>query len=185
MEQLISSTLDYVDGEGRPMTTERLDLGSLLQTLVDECHDRGADVALTSQQSMTIKGDLIRLRRLFTNLIENGLKFGRYVQVNYRQEGEDVVVDVVDDGPGMAGEDLPHAFDPFFRAERSRNPSTGGIGLGLAIAYSAARVHGGTIVLQNLEGGGFRARVQLPTSGPLLPDCRQGEQYNDAVLPVM
>src|SRR3546814_14521095 len=74
MEQLISSTLDYVDGEGRPMTTERLDLGSLLQTLVDECHDRGADVALTSQQSMTIKGDLIRLRRLFTNLIENGLK---------------------------------------------------------------------------------------------------------------
>src|SRR3546814_13759320 len=98
MEQLISSTLDYVDGEGRPMTTERLDLGSLLQTLVDECHDRGADVALTSQQSMTIKGDLLRLRRLFTNLIENGLKFGRCVKVTYRPEGEDVVVDVVDDG---------------------------------------------------------------------------------------
>jgi two-component system, OmpR family, sensor kinase len=168
MEQLISSTLDYVDGEGRPMMAEPLDLGSLLQTLTDDCRDRGAEVSLATHDRMTITGDLIRLRRLFMNLIENGLKFGQHVAVAYRQDGDDAVIDIVDDGAGMSGEDIKRAFDPFFRGERSRNRSTGGIGLGLAIAESAARVHGGTIELRNLEGG-FRARVRLPINEPVLP----------------
>jgi two-component system OmpR family sensor kinase len=163
MEQLISSTLDYVDGEGRPMVTEPVDVGSLLQTLTDDYRDRGEEVHLAGHEQITIGGDLTRLRRLFTNIIENALKFGNYVDVAYHPDGEHVVIDIVDDGPGMAGEDLTRAFDPFFRGERSRNRNTGGIGLGLAIAESAARAHGGTIELRNLEGG-FHARVRLPTN---------------------
>jgi two-component system, OmpR family, sensor kinase len=179
MEQLISSTLDYVDGEGRPMMAEPLDLGSLLLTLTDECRDRGAEVELTARERMTLRGDLIRLRRLFTNLIENGLKFGQRVEVAYRRDGDDAVIDIIDDGPGMASEDLPRAFDPFFRGEPSRNRSTGGIGLGLAIAEAAARAHGGTIVLRNLEGG-FGARVRLPINGPAQPDAAPHEDLAEA-----
>jgi len=169
MEQLINSTLDYVDGEGRPMMAEPLDLGSLLQTLTDNCRDRGAKVSLANQERMTLTGDPIRLRRLFMNLIENGLKFGEHVAVSYVRAADSVVIDMLDNGPGMAREDIARAFDPFFRGERSRNRSTGGIGLGLAIAESAARAHGGTIELQNLDGG-FRARVRLPINGQVLPD---------------
>ncbi|WP_264442520.1 sensor histidine kinase [Novosphingobium sp. JCM 18896] len=161
MEQLIGSTLDYVDGEGRPLIAEPLDLGSLLQTLADDCRDRGANVAFVPTQKLTVRGDIIRLRRLFGNLMENALKFGSRVDLTYDRDGDAVVVDFVDDGPGMAEEDLPRAFDPFFRGERSRNRSTGGIGLGLAIAESAARAHEGSIELSNVPGG-FRARVRLP-----------------------
>lgn len=161
MEQLIGSTLDYVDGEGRPLIAEPLDLGSLLQTLADDYRDRGANVVFTPARKITVRGDIIRLRRLFTNLIENAIKFGDRVELAYDSEGEEVIVDFVDDGPGMAEEDLPRAFDPFFRGERSRNRSTGGIGLGLAIAESAARAHEGAIELCNVPGG-FRARVRLP-----------------------
>lgn len=161
MEQLIASTLDYVDGQGRPQAAEPLDLGSLLQTLTDEWIDRGAEVAFAPSGRVTIAGDMVPLRRLFTNLLENALKFGNRVEVAYRREGDGVVVDFRDDGPGMAEEDIPRAFDPFFRGERSRNRSTGGIGLGLAIAEAAARAHGGEIDLRNVPGG-FRARVRLP-----------------------
>lgn len=165
MEQLIRSTLSYVDGEGRAMEAEPLDLASLLQTLADGWSDRGVPVALAEGARLTVRGDLVRLRGLFTNLVENGLKFGDRVDLSYRREGDEAVVDVVDDGPGMPEEDLPHAFDPFFRGERSRNRSTGGTGLGLAIADSAARAHGGGITLANLPDG-FRARVRLPCAGP-------------------
>lgn len=182
MEQLISSTLDYVDGEGRPIVTEPIDLSSLLQTLTDECRDRGAAVVLSSHDKMTVTGDLIRLRRLFVNLIENGLKFGEHVEVRCRRNGDIAVIDVVDDGPGMPDEDIPRAVDPFFRSERSRNRSTGGIGLGLAIADSAVRAHGGTIELKNLNDG-FRARVRLPlnvamSNGPAT-GLVAGEQFVD------
>lgn len=161
MEQLISSTLDYVDGEGRPMKAEHFDLGSLLQTLVDESRDCGAKIHLATDDRLTVQGDLIRIRRLFTNLIENALKFGERATVAYRKAGDMAVIDVIDDGPGMDPEDLPLAFEPFFRGDRSRNRSTGGIGLGLAIASSAARIHGGSIELENLPSG-FRAQVRMP-----------------------
>ncbi|MEO6717709.1 MAG: HAMP domain-containing sensor histidine kinase [Novosphingobium sp.] len=165
MEELISSTLDYVDSEGRPMVTEPIDLGSLVQSLTDEYRDRSYNVSLDSHEKIVLAGDLIRLRRLFANLIENGLKFGKRVEVSYRQDNQDAVIDIVDDGPGMTSEDLSRAFEPFFRSERSRNRSTGGIGLGLSIAGSAAHAHGGTIELTNLERG-FRARVRMPVEGP-------------------
>ncbi|RYG88502.1 ATP-binding protein [bacterium] len=142
-------------------------MGSLLQTLADDCRDGGANVAFTAARKITVRGDIVRLRRLFTNLLENAIKFGNRVALAYDRDGEDVVVDFVDDGPGMAEEDLPRAFDPFFRGERSRNRSTGGIGLGLAIAESAARAHDGTIELRNVPGG-FRARVRLPMGAPIV-----------------
>lgn len=168
MEQLIGSTLDYVEGEGRVMDAEPLDLGSLLQTLVDDWRDRGADVTLLTSRRLILRGDVVRLRRLLTNLVENGLKFGRRVRVDYWQDGDSVTIDVVDEGPGMAEADLPRAFDPFFRGERSRNRSTGGIGIGLAIADSAARAHDGAIELSNLDAG-FRARVRLPLDRAAAP----------------
>ncbi|MCX7283556.1 MAG: HAMP domain-containing sensor histidine kinase [Novosphingobium sp.] len=161
MERLISSTLDYVDGEGGTVKVEPLDLASLLQTITDTYCDRGAAVAFQGRDGVTVCGDLVRLERLFRNLVENGLKYGGNVTLNWRRENDQAIVDVIDNGPGMPEADLPQAFDPFFRGERSRNRSTGGIGLGLAIAQTAARAHGGTITLENLTDG-FRARVALP-----------------------
>ncbi len=72
------------------------------------------------------------------------------------------LVEVEDDGPGLPDADLEAVFEPFRRAEPSRNRDTGGIGLGLTAARSIARAHGGDITLANRLGGGLKAQVSLP-----------------------
>ncbi len=75
-------------------------------------------------------------------------------------------VEIRDDGPGMPPADLERAFEPFFRAEPSRNRDTGGIGLGLSIARSIAVAHAGTLTIENTPQGGLLARVVLPHGLP-------------------
>ena len=76
----------------------------------------------------------------------------------------EITVTVEDDGPGIAQADLERVFEPFVRLEGSRSRETGGIGLGLAIARSVVRAHGGDIALANRPEGGLRATVRLPVA---------------------
>ena len=78
------------------------------------------------------------------------------------RRGETVEITIDDDGPGIPEDKREDAFRPFFRIEDSRNPETGGVGLGLTIARDVIRGHGGDIVLGDSPAGGLRARVVLP-----------------------
>ena len=78
------------------------------------------------------------------------------------RDGDAVVVDIEDSGPGIPAGELETMFEPFRRAEPSRSRDTGGIGLGLTLARSIARAHGGEITLDNRTEGGLLARVRLP-----------------------
>ena len=73
-----------------------------------------------------------------------------------------IVVIVEDRGPGIPRSERDKVFEPFYRIEGSRNPDTGGVGLGLAVARSIAREHGGDITLAAPIGGGLSARLELP-----------------------
>jgi signal transduction histidine kinase len=79
----------------------------------------------------------------------------------------EVTFTVEDHGAGIAPEDLPHVFTPFFRADRSRSRNTGGFGLGLSLARSIAEAHGGRLELASEAGRGTRATLVLPRSGPV------------------
>ena len=72
------------------------------------------------------------------------------------------IVSVADTGPGVAIQDLPHLFDPFYRSDESRNPETGGVGLGLTIARRIMRAHGGDLTAENRPGGGALFSAWLP-----------------------
>ncbi|MBU2419802.1 MAG: two-component sensor histidine kinase, partial [Alphaproteobacteria bacterium] len=72
------------------------------------------------------------------------------------------VIEVADDGPGLAADELEAVFEPFHRGERSRNRETGGAGLGLTVARQAARAQGGDVVLIPRDGGGLTTRLDLP-----------------------
>lgn len=165
MEQLISTTLDFVDNESRPRLMEPLDLGLLVEGLVDDFADMGHAVTIADVVPITIDGDMILLRRLFTNLIDNAVKYGDAAHVTVRTEGMMAVVEVADNGPGMSQDHLARAFEPFFRGEPSRNRRTGGVGLGLSIVQSAAQAHGGHVILASQAKGGLRASVYLPLPG--------------------
>jgi two-component system OmpR family sensor kinase len=165
MEKLIGTTLDFVDNESRPRVMEPLDLGLLVEGLVDDFADMGQDVAMDEAQSIIIDGDMILLKRLFTNLIDNAVKYGGSAQLSVRHDATQAIVEVSDRGPGIAEPHLARAFEPFYRGEPSRNRRTGGVGLGLSIVQSAAHAHGGLATLEARPGGGTIARVLLPLPG--------------------
>ena len=103
------------------------------------------------------------LRRVMTNLIDNGLKFGTTVTITLtRDVGGDVTLHVLDEGPGIPEASLQAVLQPFYRLEDSRNRDTGGTGLGLAIVKHIAQVHDAPVELDSVEGQGTTITVHFP-----------------------
>jgi signal transduction histidine kinase len=165
MERMIQATLDFVHNDVRRQPPEPLDLALLVEGVVDDAADLGADVTLVKADAAIVEGDPLMLRRLFANLVSNALHYGKGARVSVIREDGRAVVEVADDGPGLSAFDIARVFEPFYRAEGSRNRATGGIGLGLAIVKAAAEAHGGEVSLHNRAEGGLAARVWLPVVG--------------------
>jgi signal transduction histidine kinase len=95
-------------------------------------------------------------------LLDNALKFGREVEVEIGRHANDIIVSVLDRGPGIPPDMLYSVLQPFVRLEESRSRDTGGSGLGLAIAQQLAATLNGTLTLSNRPGGGLHAQLRLP-----------------------
>ena len=162
MEAMISGTLAFVRDASQPSIRTRLELSSLLESLADELSETGHDVVVERAERIVIDGDLLGLRRLFNNLLDNAVKFGARARVRVFVDQNSALVEIDDDGCGLPPAELEQVFEPFYRHEASRSRETGGIGLGLAVARSVARAHGGDAALENRAGGGMTARVRLP-----------------------
>jgi signal transduction histidine kinase len=102
------------------------------------------------------------LRRVVSNLVDNALKYAGRAEVKLTAEPHEVVVAVEDPGPGIPRSQREKVFEPFYRGDGARNPDAGGVGLGLSVARSIAREHGGDVVLAGRKGGGLSARLELP-----------------------
>lgn len=115
-----------------------------------------------------IEGDSTLLVRLFDNLINNGIKYGKegkLMVVNARAAADSIVIEVINYGKVISKQDLARIFEKFYRGDASRNSQTGGTGLGLAIAMNIVKLHGGTIDAQSsIDGTIFR--VELPRKQP-------------------
>jgi signal transduction histidine kinase len=113
-----------------------------------------------------VHADAVLFRRVLDNLLDNAAKYSSEsngpVELAATCSGARLVFEVRDDGVGIAPDDLPRVFEPFFRADRSRTRTTGGYGLGLALARRIVLAHSGTLELAPRIGGGTVARVELP-----------------------
>jgi two-component system sensor histidine kinase BaeS len=110
-------------------------------------------------------GAAVLLRRALDNLIDNAVKCSpedAEIELEASREGDGVVIAVSDRGIGVAPEDLPFLFEPFFRGERSRSRETSGSGLGLALVRRIAIAHGGSVSAELRPEGGMRFRLFLP-----------------------
>jgi two-component system sensor histidine kinase BaeS len=97
--------------------------------------------------------------------VANAVRFtppGGEVTVIGRRDGDHIVLEVTDTGAGIAPDDVPHVFERFWRADKSRSRSTGGSGLGLAITRHLVEAHGGTASVESAEGRGSTFRLRLP-----------------------
>jgi two-component system, OmpR family, sensor kinase len=95
--------------------------------------------------------------------VDNALKYGLEARTNARRTESAAVVEIADRGPGLSPDELGRVFQPFYRTDASRNLDNGGVGLGLPIARSTARAHGGDVELMS-DAGGATAIVTLPAA---------------------
>jgi signal transduction histidine kinase len=120
------------------------------------------DVTYSGPPSLLYPCRSVSLKRAVRNLVENAVIYGTRARVALEQASTEICVMIDDDGPGIPEADFERVFAPFVRLEDSRSPETGGIGLGMAIARSIVRGHGGDITLANRDGGGLCATIHLP-----------------------
>ncbi|HUF71834.1 MAG TPA: ATP-binding protein [Gammaproteobacteria bacterium] len=163
MESMITTVLDFSKGAFSEEQQRHVDLGALLESLCDDLSDTGAPIQFTPTPSQILYScRRVALKRAFSNLIDNAIKYGQVARVAIEEQDKEIVVSIDDDGPGIAPENLAHIFTPFFRIEGSRSRRSGGVGLGLSIAQAIVEGHGGRISIENRTEGGARVRVALP-----------------------
>ncbi len=157
--------------EARQLHFDRqlIDLGELAQRLV-ELFEPEADekqMSLTTQIEANLPAVLVdpqRIGQVIGNLLGNALRYipsGSQITISVERAEEGVALSVSDNGQGIAENDLPHLFERFWRGEKSRARSSGGAGLGLAIAKQLIEAQGGRIEAQNNALGGLRVRFVL------------------------
>ncbi|RYE02996.1 MAG: HAMP domain-containing protein [Sphingomonadales bacterium] len=162
MRAMLGAALRFTRDDRAQAPYDRLDLGSLIESLADDLAAAGTAVTSEPGPRVVLSGDSAALRRLFANLIENAVRYGERATLAWREDGGWAEVTVDDAGPGFDPAKTESLFAPFVRGETSRNRATGGTGLGLAIVRSIAEAHGGQVSLETRTEGGGRVRVKLP-----------------------
>ena len=170
LEHLVDELLLLARLEGtaadQPMPDVRLDevLADLSESFGPRATQAGGRL-LCSPAPILVRGDRDQLHRLFSNLLDNALRYGPRggtVECTVQAQGRQAVVQVKDEGGGIPPEAIPRLFERFFRVDGSRSASTGGAGLGLAIAREIVLRHGGTIGVASDPSAGTRVTVTLP-----------------------
>ena len=161
MEHMVHGYLDFVRGEGTEASVET-DISLLIEDLAADLRREGTPLTVTPPPEFVMPVRPNALRRCLGNLIGNARRHASHVWLTgiVVADGIDILVD--DDGPGIPPANRARVFRPFVRLDASRNPLTGGVGLGLTIARDVARSHGGDVRLETSPQGGLRARVHLP-----------------------
>lgn len=129
---------------------------------------RGVELEHEAGEAARVEADADKLKQILINLVDNAVKFsppGTRVRVKARGDTAGLRIDVDDEGPGIAAEDLPHVFDRFYRGRNAE--AAAGSGLGLAIAKNLARLHGGDIGLQSKPGCGSTFTLNLPATAAI------------------
>lgn len=174
MNRLIGDLLDVarIEEGGLPLTLREVDAPSILERALRLAVPRAArqGVTLTSDWSRplpTVRADEHRIHQVLANLVTNALRYtgeGGTVEVGAAPSPNGVEIWVRDSGSGIAPEDLPHLWNPFWQPERDRKARAEGAGLGLAIVKGIVEAHGGEVRAESTLGEGSRFSFTLPAS---------------------
>jgi two-component system, OmpR family, sensor kinase len=130
-----------------------------------EATSQSVMLCYTGEEGHFITGDASRLRQVLDNLLDNALRYAppnTKIEIELRQENNQIILSVTDHGKGISPEDIPHIFDRFWRKDASRSRAEGGLGLGLTITRSLVEDQGGAIQVESILGQGTTFKVSLP-----------------------
>ncbi|MFM5950918.1 MAG: sensor histidine kinase [Novosphingobium sp.] len=153
---------------GRPSDPlEQTELNALVGQIAEEFEDMGEAVSFEPAERLVLPLRATWVRRAIRNLVVNALRYGETARIAIDRTGNEVLIRIDDDGPGIPEDRIEAMLQPFTRGEPSRNSETGGAGLGLTLARAIAEQHGGGLTLANRRGGdgavaGLTATLALP-----------------------
>lgn len=162
METMIAGYLAFAKGDAEERHSA-VDIGLITEKLIEKLQRQSLDIDVVNIEM----GHILRLRqnaieRAIANLVTNACKYGDKAWVSLYKTDDMIEIIIDDNGPGIKPDYHNEVFKPFYRIEDSRNPVTGGVGLGLAVAQDIVHSHGGEIQLNNSNHGGLQATIQLP-----------------------
>jgi len=162
MNAMIDSTLAFARDDSRQEPRRLVDIGVLVGDICEDVADTGGKVSCADSRGVDVPCRPTQIRRAVANLIDNAVKYGAAARVRIERDGERILIVVDDDGPGIPADEQERVFAPFYRLEAARDPAKAGVGLGLSVARTVAREHGGDVGLRNRSGGGLSAVIELP-----------------------
>jgi signal transduction histidine kinase len=162
MQNMVDEALAFFRDDATAEETTSFDLPHILLTIANDFADQDVDVGYAGPAHAVYRGRPFALKRAFTNLIDNAAKYGKAPEMELSGEEHALIVAIRDRGPGIPPDALDNVFRPYYRVDKSRNRTTGGVGLGLTVAQATIQGHGGEIVLENRTDGGLEARISLP-----------------------
>lgn len=161
MEVMVDEYLAFARGEGGENVVEA-DIGEIVRAIAVGVDTGGGGIETSFDGDLRMLVRPNALRRCLTNLVENALIHAQNIHISVRNRRTQIECVVEDDGDGIPADRREDVFKPFYRLDVSRNPETGGAGLGLSIARDIARGHGGDVTLDDSPMGGLRATVRIP-----------------------
>lgn len=165
IQSIVEQGLELADSLTTSEQSVPLEIRSFVQSLVEDAADSGKNVELDEpgdSRPLVVAARPLCLKRCLENLISNALIYGGNCHMAITAQARSVTLEIKDNGPGLANEMLEKVFEPYFRVEKSRNRSSGGIGLGLSIARNMCALNNGRLTLENRPEGGLKAILVLP-----------------------
>jgi len=159
MEGMLNDYLQFAKTQAKE-NTSTINLYNLFIEIKKDL--KSENLNLINSEETILKGRVSSLKRCFENVINNGLTYGKKVYVSLHKSSNRVIVNIEDDGPGIAEDQYKNVFKPFFRLDKSRSLNKSGVGLGLAIVEDIINSHGGNIQLGKSQYKGLLVKISLP-----------------------
>ena len=159
MERMLNEYLEFSRHQ-KNEETESVDIKNLVNDIIKKYTDK--TIHFVQEENLLINLRANAIKRCLTNLIDNGLAYGKKVEIITEKTNSDIIICVDDNGPGIPESEYKNVMKPFYRIDKSRGQNKSGVGLGLSIANDIVRSHGGSIMLEKSLLGGLRVKVSLP-----------------------
>ena len=159
MERMLNEYLEFSRNQ-KNEDTEKINLNFVINDLVKKYENEKVNASINNNLEINIRPNSIR--RCLSNLIDNGLSYGKKVKITTVKTINSIAIFVDDDGPGIEESEHKNILKPFYRIDKSRGQNKSGVGLGLSITNDIVRSHGGTISFGKSPLGGLKVKVTLP-----------------------
>jgi len=159
MERMLNEYLEFSRHQ-KNEETEKVNFNEIIKDIVNKYEKK--EIKISTEENLEINIRPNSIKRCLTNLIDNGLAYGKKIEILTKKTINKMIILIDDDGPGIPQNEYKNVMKPFYRIDKSRGQNKSGVGLGLSIANDIIRSHGGDITLEKSPLNGLRVKISLP-----------------------